>query len=103
MSKYHPLKTYCDNDKIDIQEIMMFLTKQGYIHCRILDNEYVLSKGDIVVISKEETATYKQVKELLENLKLDIDDFSMTLESSDNKKECEEFIKSLEDGKKHSL
>lgn len=43
------------------------------------------------------------MKELLEDLKLDIDDFNMTLESSDVKKECKEFIESLEDGKKHSL
>lgn len=103
MLKSHSPKHYSDYEKVEIQEVISFLMKQGYSHCRLRGEDYILSKGDFVVISKEETATYKQVKELLENLKLDIADFSMTLESSDNKKECEEFIKSLEDGKKHSL
>lgn len=103
MSKSHSPKNYSDYEKVEISHVIFFIMKHGYSHCRLRDKDYILSKEDFVVISKEETATYKQMKELLEDLKLDIDDFNMTLESSDVKKECKEFIESLEDGKKHSL
>lgn len=103
MSKSHSPKHYSDYEKVEIQELISFLMKNGYSYCRLKDKDYILSKGDFVVISKEESATYKQVREFLENLKLSTEDFNMDLESADNKKECEEFIKSLEDGKKHNL
>lgn len=98
---FYSLKKVVD-EVLPLLGIKEFYVKPARPGCRGVEF-FVLSKEDFVVISKEETATYKQVKELLEDLKLDIDDFNMTLESSDVKKECKEFIESLEDGKKHSL
>lgn len=103
MSKSHQPRKPFDYKKVEIQEVISFLMKHGYSHCCLRDKDYILSKGDFVVISKEETVTYKQVKGFLEKLNLNIDDFDMTLESADNKKECEEFIKSLENGRLYNL
>ena len=96
MSKSHVPKPYSDNEKVELTELLFFLENHGYSYSCVTDNNYILSQTEFVVISKEETATYK-------DFNLSIDDFNMCLESSDNQKKYKEFIKKLEAEKKPDL
>ena len=103
MSKSHVPKPYSDNEKVELTELLFFLENHGYSYSCVTDSNYILSQTEFVVISKEETATYKQVRKFLKDFNLSIDDFNMCLESSDNQKKYKEFIKKLEAEKKPDL
>lgn len=103
MSNFQKPKHYSDPDKVDMQQLIFFLMKQGYSQSYVGVKDYILSKGDFAVLPKEGTVTYKQVKEFFERHNLNLDDFNMTLEAANNLKECKEFIDSLDDDKKPDL